>query len=222
MISVISQLDSVPDVLVRHADTIKYESYKTNKPAKFQKYSQESVHGRIFTNQLSRKLNIPSNKLDWVYFSVCQGAEPHVDQLDSTVFTNDTYIIPIIIPTGKSTLFCGEAAVALEQNMIYYFDHSTQHSLVLEDTTSGCVVIMVAVLHQPKLQLKHYTLIDEVINDIVRDMDNSWMDNAEKDILADTLLSQFGTQMDHDIEVGIQNGSSIEQQKMLIQQILKK
>lgn len=85
-------------------------------------------------------------KLDFVYFSVCKGAEPHIDLLDKNKFEPTTFVVPIILPNGESIITAEDERIVVELNNIYEFNHEKIHSMVLEDTESGCVVIMVAVL----------------------------------------------------------------------------
>ena len=58
----------------------------------------------IVIETLSSLIGIQTEKLDYVYFSGCQGAEPHTDLLDPSKFTNTTYVIPVILPLGDSLL----------------------------------------------------------------------------------------------------------------------
>ena len=85
-------------------------------------------------------------KLDFVYFSVCKGAAPHIDLLDKNKFEPTTFVVPIILPNGESIITAEDERIVVELNNIYEFNHEKIHSMVLEDTESGCVVIMVAVL----------------------------------------------------------------------------
>lgn len=155
----------IPETILTHADSIKLENYKTNSPAKFQKHSQYSEDGALVTKQLSELIGVPEEKIDWVYFSVCQGAEPHVDQLDPSVFTDDTFVIPVILPSGESKLiaqdfysalwhhdedFTLEHRVAAQLNHVYSFDHTKVHGMTLEDMESGCVVIMAGILQNSR------------------------------------------------------------------------
>jgi hypothetical protein len=79
---------------------------------------------------------------------VCNGAEPHTDLLDPAVFEDTTYVIPVILPTGTSIITAEDVYVVTQPGHVYEFDHTKLHSMVLEDTSSGCVVIMVAVKRQ--------------------------------------------------------------------------
>ena len=99
----------------------------------------------ILLAELSDRLGIPFKSLDFVYFSVCKGAEPHVDLLDPNVFEPRTFVIPVILPHGKSVITAEDESVEVELNYMYEFNHERTHSMQLEDNESGCVVIMVAV-----------------------------------------------------------------------------
>lgn len=132
----------VPDTVVKNADLIKFENYKTNTPGKFQVHNESDA---ILLAELSDKLGIPFKSLDFVYFSVCKGAEPHVDLLDPNVFEPRTFVIPVILPHGKSVITAEDESVEVELNYMYEFNHERTHSMQLEDNESGCVVIMVAV-----------------------------------------------------------------------------
>lgn len=127
--------------IVANADCIKHEHYRVNTPARFQTHSDINQE---FKKSLAERVNTPVECLDFVYFSVCRGAEPHVDQLDPQIFKAKTYVIPVILPQGTSTITAEDETVAVKLNHIYEFNHERVHSMQLEDTTSGCVVIMVA------------------------------------------------------------------------------
>jgi len=133
----------VPSTVVENADLIKFENYKTNTPAKFQ-IRDETDATLMYT--LSRHIGLPWNSLDFVYFSVCKGAEPHVDLLDPAKFEPRTFVIPVILPSGRSVITAEDESVEVELNHVYEFNHEKIHSMELEDKESGCVVIMVAVL----------------------------------------------------------------------------
>ena len=145
MITIYDTVD-VPQQILDHADTIKMENYKTNTPVTFQKHMDMSSHGEQFVRNLAQVINEPSEDIDWVFFSVCLGAEPHVDQLDPDKFGDTTFVIPIILPQGTSTITAEDDSAAVELFKVYQFDHTKIHSMVLEDHTSGCVVIMAALL----------------------------------------------------------------------------
>lgn len=135
---------SLPEDVVKHADNIKFENYKTNTPTKFQ--IRSFVGGEDLMESLSKLIDVPKERLDFVYFSVCKGAEPHVDKLNPEKFTDTTYVIPVILPKGKSVITAEKQEVEVELGGVYQFNHTKIHSMNLEDTESGCVVVMVAVL----------------------------------------------------------------------------
>ncbi len=138
---------SIPEAVVAHADTIKLENYKTNTPAKFQVRS--IVGGDDLMANLSVLIGIPRGRLDFVYFSVAKGAEPHTDKLNPNKFEDTTFVVPVILPKGNSVIKADGVEVVAEVGGIYEFDHTTTHSMTLEDTESGCVVVMVAVKKNP-------------------------------------------------------------------------
>ena len=134
----------IPEAITRHADAIKLQNYKVTKPGKGQ-VRHSLPHYMRFDDDLRHILGLENRPLDFVYFSCCKGAEPHVDQL-SDKFEDTTYVIPIILPkTGKAIIVAGDDGVEAGIGGIYEFDHTKTHSMVLEDTESGCVVIMVAI-----------------------------------------------------------------------------
>jgi hypothetical protein len=138
---------SIPQAVIDHADTIKLENYKTNTPAKFQVRSL--VGGEELMESLAEIIGISKEKLDFVYFSVCKGAEPHTDLLNPNKFEDTTYVIPVILPNGKSIIGAEDDAGTVEAEVelggVYQFDHTKTHWMTLEDNESGCVVVMVAV-----------------------------------------------------------------------------
>jgi hypothetical protein len=135
-------LVDVPLTVVENAETIRFENYKTNTPAKFQIRDETDA---VLLSNVAGLLKSPINVLDFVYFSVCKGAEPHVDLLDPEVFEPRTYVIPIVLPSGKSVITAEDESVEVELNHMYEFNHEKIHSMTLEDNESGCVVIMIAV-----------------------------------------------------------------------------
>lgn len=138
----------IPKSVGAHSDTIKFENYKTNMPTKFQ--VRNLTGGDSLMESLSRVISIPMEKLDFVYFSVCKGAEPHTDKLNPKKFEDTTFVIPVILPSGKSIITAEDHRERVEIGGIYQFDHTKIHSMELEDTESGCVVIMVAILKVAK------------------------------------------------------------------------
>jgi len=136
---------SVPLSVLEAAEPIKLLNYKTTAPTKFKKNTLTKDIGGSLIDDLSTLVGIPQHKLDYVYFSVCKGAEPHVDALDPEEFTSTTFVIPVILPTGDSIVSAGQSSIIVEVGGVYEFDHEKKHSMYLEDTETGCVVIMVAV-----------------------------------------------------------------------------
>jgi hypothetical protein len=134
----------VPPGTIANADAVRFENYKTNTPGKFQ-IRQMDESDRVFMMGLANKLNLEYSKLDYVYFSVCKGAEPHTDLLDPAIFEPRTFVIPVVLPQGKSVITAQDESAEVKLNHIYEFNHEEVHSMELEDIESGCVVIMVAV-----------------------------------------------------------------------------
>lgn len=132
----------VPSFVLEHAETIKFENYKTNTPKHFQKHT--TLPDIRFTGAIANIAGVNIDRVDWVYFSVCKGAEPHVDDLGDK-FTDTTYVIPVVLPTGKSTITAEDQSAVVELGHVYEFNHNKIHSMELEDTESGCVVIMAAI-----------------------------------------------------------------------------
>lgn len=138
----------IPQGLLDHADAIKFENYKVNKPGKGQ-VRHKLIEYMRFTEDLRRLVGLPAERLDFVYFSCCKGAEPHVDQLPSEKFHDTTYVIPVVLPRGRSVITAEGCEAVVELGGVYQFDHTKVHSMKLEDTDSGCVVIMVAIRRSP-------------------------------------------------------------------------
>ena len=140
-IHIVGRVD-IPAEVTALADLVKKQHYKVNTPAKF---TTHTLADKALMEQLSELVGVPVEKLNYVYFSACGGAEPHTDLLDPEKFTNDTYVIPVILPPGAAIIKVEEWVVAVKVGMVYKFDHTCMHSMELEDTESGCTVIMVAV-----------------------------------------------------------------------------
>jgi len=134
----------VPQSVIDHADTIKYENYKTNKPLAFKKHVVEPSYEAFF-KEIASLIQCEPEVLDIVYFSVCKGAKPHTDQLDPNKFTYTTYVIPVILPTGESYITCNDEKRTVELFNMYRFNHAQVHSMTLEDNESGCVVLMIGI-----------------------------------------------------------------------------
>lgn len=65
------------------------------------------------------------------------------------MFTDRTFIIPVILPQGRSVITAEKASAEVARGHIYKFNHERTQSMTVEDTESGCVVIMVAIRKQP-------------------------------------------------------------------------
>jgi hypothetical protein len=133
----------IPETVTGHADTIKFDNYKTNTPAKFQ--VRTLTGGDELMESLSQRIGRKKESLDFVYFSVCKGAEPHTDLLSPEKFEDTTYVVPVILPRGQSIITAENWKSEVCVGGIYEFDHTKVHSMTLEDLESGCVVVMVAV-----------------------------------------------------------------------------
>lgn len=137
--------------MVRAADSVKRLNYKVNTPKRFQVERLHDEAAGSLMEQLSSIMQQPKENLDFVYFSCCAGAEPHVDALDPREFTERTIVVPIILPPGRAVLTAQvdkehkAQSVQVKLNHAYEFNHELTHSLELEDTESGCVVVMVSV-----------------------------------------------------------------------------
>jgi hypothetical protein len=135
----------IPRAVVLVADSIKLLNYRTSTPARFRKDLLSSDLAGVLMSELSKLIGVESSRLDYVYFSVCCGAEPHVDILDSSKFLETTFVVPVILPSGRSIITAESTESVVEVGGVYEFNHEREHSMVLEDVTSGCVVIMVAI-----------------------------------------------------------------------------
>ena len=134
----------IPEEMLKFAETIKMENYKTNTPKEFQKHKLVSDD---FLKELSFIINVPVEKIDYVFFSAAQGAEPHIDMLDPDKFEEDTFSIPIILPNTKGNYMrVGDNYSSVKVGNIQHFNHQIEHELVLGDHSLGCVLIMAAVL----------------------------------------------------------------------------
>jgi hypothetical protein len=137
---------TIPASIIEHADSIKLDNYKTNTPKTFQKVSKITQDGLSLMDELAKLVDVPADKLDYVYFSVCKGAVEHVDELPEGKFTDTTFVIPVILPEGKSIITALDAQAEVFIGKVYEFDHTKRHSMILEDNESGCTVLMVAIL----------------------------------------------------------------------------
>ena len=137
---------SIPESIIAHADSIKLDNYKTNTPKNFQKVAKVTQDGLSLMAELGELIGVSPEKLDYVYFSVCKGAEEHVDELPEGKFTDTTFIIPVILPEGKSIITAMDEQTEVQTGQVYEFDHTKRHSMILDDQNSGCTVLMVAIL----------------------------------------------------------------------------
>ena len=146
---------NVGPAVVQSADSIKLQNYKTNTPKTFQVQPLHVQDAATLTQELADRIKVPVERLDFVYFSVCQGAEEHIDLLDPSVFESRTFVIPVILPQGDNIIVAKDTAgpdgivpthaTFVKLNHIYEFNHEKPHSMYVQDTESGCVVIMVAI-----------------------------------------------------------------------------
>lgn len=146
---------NVGPAIVQAADSIKLQNYKTNTPKTFQVQPLHTEDASTLMQELADRIKVPVERLDFVYFSVCRGAEEHTDLLDPAVFESRTFVIPVILPQGDTLIVAKDVAGAdgivpthatfVKLNHIYEFDHEKPHSMHVQDTESGCVVIMVAI-----------------------------------------------------------------------------
>lgn len=131
--------------LVRAAETIKRQHYRVNTPKQFQGERLSLYHGAVLMWELANMVKVHPSRLDYVFFSVCSGAEEHVDALDPAKFEPTTLVVPIVLPPGRNVITAEDESVEVKLNHVYQFDHEKPHSMVLDDNESGCVVVMVAV-----------------------------------------------------------------------------
>ncbi len=135
----------IPGAVIAVADSIKLLNYRTSTPARFRKNLLTPDLAGDLMSAISVLIGVDVSRLDYVYFSVCRGAESHVDILDPSKFLETTFIIPVILPSGRSIITAESTESVVEVGGVYEFNHEREHSMVLEDVTSGCVVIMVAI-----------------------------------------------------------------------------
>lgn len=122
-----------------HAKSVVGENYKLSTPLEFQKHRSADD---ILIQQIAAVMDWDHTRVDSVFFSCPNGADPHVDKLNLADHSDITAIIPVILPKGKSTLHVGGDSVELEVGRVYSFNHQTLHSLSVENKGKGCVVIM--------------------------------------------------------------------------------
>lgn len=144
----------VPQEVIDAADRIKLDNYKVNKPTSLG-FKVRRLHDLKMVDQLAKIAKVTKSLLDIVYFSCCKGAEPHVDKLKPEKYEDTTYVIPVILPKGKSVIYAEGASMDVGLGGVYQFDHTRVHSMSLEDTDSGCVVVMVAVLKEQETWNQH-------------------------------------------------------------------
>jgi len=138
-------LIDIPPSIVEYADKIRHENYKTNTPKNFHKHPGNIADSDLLLKSLAEIISIDNHeRLDFVFFSACEGAETHTDLLDPEVFQEITYVVPIIIP-HDSILTCEDTEIVGQPNHVYCFDHNKPHGLTMKDNEFGCVFIMVAV-----------------------------------------------------------------------------
>lgn len=136
---------TIPEAVTATAEPIKMLNYKTNTPARFRKNHLTKDIAETLMDELSQRIKVNPARLDYVYFSASQGAEPHTDLLDPKVFGDRTFIIPVILPDGENTIYAEDASAVVEVGGVYEFNHERTHSMTVADTESGCVLIMVAI-----------------------------------------------------------------------------
>lgn len=142
MIKIVGELVVNGDTM-ELAQGIRQENYKVNTPSKYQKHLGKDP---FISEQLSEMLGCRPERVDYVFFSSKEGAEPHVDKLSLSQYEEKTILIPLILPNGTSKLIVDGWTHELGYFLCYEFNHTQIHSLELEDKDSGCVLIMAAVL----------------------------------------------------------------------------
>jgi hypothetical protein len=135
----------IPATVLLEAEKIKLLNYKTTTPTRFKKNTLTEDIAKDLMVDIANKIEYFPSRLDYVYFSVCKGAEPHTDNLSPMDFLDKTFVIPVILPSGWSIIKAENDMRIVEVGGIYEFNHTKIHSMELEDTESGCVVIMVAI-----------------------------------------------------------------------------
>jgi hypothetical protein len=138
----------LPDEAVAYAETIKLESYATNTPAEFQ--VRELAGSASLADAIAQKAGLTPGeraRLDLVYFSCAKGAEPHVDRLPA--FEPRTWVVPLVLPQdGQAILLAGRESAVAVLGGLYEFDHTQSHALHLDDTRTGCVFAMAALVRE--------------------------------------------------------------------------
>lgn len=146
----------IPSRIAEHCYSIKHQNYKVNKPTRFQKHTvlgdDDAPSMSKFFADLSNMMMVHPDRIDCVYFSAPEGAEPHVDQLNPSEFEGRTWLIPVVVPPKFTTLRVGEDTAIIERFRPYMFDHGIEHELTVQDT-SGCVMLMVAARLQDTINI---------------------------------------------------------------------
>lgn len=137
----------IPPAVIAAAHPIRMLNYKTTTPARFRKNALTQDIALGLMDDIADRIGVERDRLDYVYFSAAQGAEPHTDLLDPEIFTPHTYVIPVILPEGRTVITAETAQMDVELGGIYEFNHEREHSMSVDDTESGCVLIMVAIKH---------------------------------------------------------------------------
>lgn len=136
------------DVLI-YADTIKLDNYKTATIKKFQRRFPDLSGLKLMMDQIALRLSFDDGAaFDPVFFSCCKGAEPHIDKLDPEVYTDTTIVVPLVAPKGNMWFGIDGGKYLMQSFGIYSFVHEREHFLQLEDTESGCTVLMLAIRKQ--------------------------------------------------------------------------
>jgi hypothetical protein len=133
----------IPFQVINAADEIKHLNYRTTTPVRFRKNALTPDIAGGLMSTLAEFIGVTVDRLDYVYFSVARGAEPHVDALDPEKFTSHTWVIPVILPKGHTIIHAEHDSMVAKVGGVYEFNHERVHSMHVEDTESGCVVIMV-------------------------------------------------------------------------------
>lgn len=133
----------VPDEVRSNAQSIRHQNYKTNTPKQFQKH--QDVHTQLKT-AIAAAVHEPEANIDFVYFSVAQGAQEHVDALNPDVFTSRTFIVPVILPEGSNYITAQGQQVEVSTDLVYEINHELPHSMQVANFEEGAVVIMASLL----------------------------------------------------------------------------
>ena len=136
----------VPPEVFAAAYAIRLENYKVNTPKKFQVRPLHDRDAAQMIQHIASLAGVPASRIDYVYFSCAKGAEEHVDALDPSKFTERTLMVPVVVPPGRAILCADGLSIQVQVNHVYEFNHERPHSLELEDTESGCAVVMASVL----------------------------------------------------------------------------